>query len=603
MPLQRAPLILLFLLSALCVQTAFAQTKIGQILFVHGNARIISTDGSSHDAKAGMIVSLGDKIITQAASSLQIQLSDTTYFAVRPNSEVVLDQYQYLNKPGDKVETSVLRGGLRSITGTVGERNKRAFRLKTPVATIGIRGTDLNIYYIPPDRTEEYSSPTGTYLTLQRGGAYLENTTGKQTVTPGKAAYTPNEAITPEPLALLPPVFKEPVYEQELPGINDQPPVASPPPVQNAGYFSGRFLLAAGRSGHFMHHNANLLPEADALLLQGVQDTPYDASGRQIRGYLQLNTQYRPNAKANLKAGIGLQNNSLSTDFTGAGDDTSLSLSGLNTYLAADLFPSDTVSLHAKLEWRDHLDSGSDFYQEADLYRRSKAREADPQDAALIPASAPGDKLSRLQLGADVALNSRITLFGRLNQTQSQWHNFYANRPDNQSANLESILRNNGNTPELLAYDAGMHSRIMQTGVRARSDVQPVEITGSVLFGSFRMDDDPSQEFSGSLKGIQSRALWRATNRLTPFADISLLRLEGDGRHSLYDEPLEPENGSAFSVDTQLLNTTLGARYQWQHNIQLQALLQHLTRTTDSSDASTHNRHSLATELQLQVSF
>lgn len=618
--LYALPSLLLLFLCLLYAQMAEAETRnaevrIGQILFVHGSARIINIRGEIRTAKAGSFVALGDKVITEAASSLQIQLSDTTYFAVRPKSEVVLDQYQYLNKPEDKVETSVIRGGLRSITGSVGDRNKRAFRLKTPVATIGIRGTDLTLYYIPQGMPNEYGGRSGTYLTLQRGRAFLKNEAGTQDVAPGEAAYTPDARTAPKPTATLPPVFNEPTYEKTVAGVNDQPPAAKPVPVtkpapvnkpvsvqKNNAAIRGSILLAAGHSGHFMHHNADSLPDPDALLLQGIQTTPYDASGHQTRIGLSLDGRYTVNPDAALEAGLAMQNNIVSTGFTDAGDDTSVNLSGLDWYLAAKIQPTEHLALRGQFEQRDNRGDTDHFYQESDLYRMSKARENNAKNAALYPASAPGAKTTRLQLAAELMLNPRVTLFGRLNQSDSTWDNYYARRFTQGTPGQESNRHSDNLNP--LHYRAGMNSRILQAGIKARSDAHPVVLFGSLLSGSFRSDEDPTQDFDGDLSGIQGQLIWRATPRLTPFADISLIRLTGQGRHSAYDDLYDPEDGARFSMDGRLTSTTLGVGYQWQPNVRLQGQMQYLSRDMEADAAGyADNRHSMATELQLQVSF
>src|SRR5476649_1542244 len=65
---------------------------------------------------------------------------------------VQIDNYAYdAGKPDDdSASFNLVKGGLRSITGLLGKRNKERFALKTPTATIGIRGTTFIVDFIEP---------------------------------------------------------------------------------------------------------------------------------------------------------------------------------------------------------------------------------------------------------------------------------------------------------------------------------------------------------------------------------------------------------------------------------------------------------------------
>ncbi len=134
---------------------------VGTVLFVHGKVELISPDGLYRRTVKGGKVYQGDVITTGTASSLQLDMIDSGYFAVRPDSKVEINDYVYQQKETDKVTATLLRGGLRSITGAIGQTNKRNFALKTPVATIGIRGTDLEIYYLSEQDAAQYTAQTG----------------------------------------------------------------------------------------------------------------------------------------------------------------------------------------------------------------------------------------------------------------------------------------------------------------------------------------------------------------------------------------------------------------------------------------------------------
>ncbi len=81
----------------------------------------------------------GREIVTTVADSLaKIVLKDDTNLSVGPNSSVTLDNFVY-SGPSDfrKASFGVARGALRF---TSGGSDRRSYQMRTPIATIGVRG-------------------------------------------------------------------------------------------------------------------------------------------------------------------------------------------------------------------------------------------------------------------------------------------------------------------------------------------------------------------------------------------------------------------------------------------------------------------------------
>lgn len=87
-------------------------------------------------------VFMGDSIATSALGEAQILLIDDTKLVVGPRSAVVIDEF-VINSSGaaHKVTLNAVRGAFRFITGS---GRKQAYRITTPTATIGIRGTKFD---------------------------------------------------------------------------------------------------------------------------------------------------------------------------------------------------------------------------------------------------------------------------------------------------------------------------------------------------------------------------------------------------------------------------------------------------------------------------
>ena len=123
-------------------------------------------------------------------------MNDKGLVQLNPDSTVKIDEFVFNNNAKtDKVEFSILKGTMRSITGKIGITNKKNYRNKTPVATIGIRGTDYTIRYCDNDCGDEYN---GLYAQVYSGGIIIENDGGSLDVDPGEYAYV--ESVNAEPV-------------------------------------------------------------------------------------------------------------------------------------------------------------------------------------------------------------------------------------------------------------------------------------------------------------------------------------------------------------------------------------------------------------------
>jgi hypothetical protein len=84
-------------------------------------------------------VFLGDSVVTNRDGEAQIRLLDDTRLVVGPNSSIVIDQFVFSGKgQAGAVSIDAVRGAFRFITGV---SQKDAYSIKTPMATIGVRGT------------------------------------------------------------------------------------------------------------------------------------------------------------------------------------------------------------------------------------------------------------------------------------------------------------------------------------------------------------------------------------------------------------------------------------------------------------------------------
>ncbi len=114
----------------------------GKVEFASGGAAVQGTDGSSRILAKGMDINTGDTILTGPGRA-QIKFTDGGFMSFQPDTQFKIEDYNFDGKQdgSEKGFFRLIEGGLRAVTGLVGKQNKTNYRVATPVATIGIRGT------------------------------------------------------------------------------------------------------------------------------------------------------------------------------------------------------------------------------------------------------------------------------------------------------------------------------------------------------------------------------------------------------------------------------------------------------------------------------
>ncbi len=171
-----------------------------RVQFVSGDVQITGPDRIARAASKGDALSEGDTIATGRNSAAQLRMADDGVIAMRPDSRIVIDTFHWEGRE-DGRERSVLslfKGGFRAITGVIGRRNKANYLVNTPTATIGIRGTDHEPFYVPPPAPGETPpAPPGTYNKVNVGETVIRTQGGTVVLGANQVGYAPVQAGTP----------------------------------------------------------------------------------------------------------------------------------------------------------------------------------------------------------------------------------------------------------------------------------------------------------------------------------------------------------------------------------------------------------------------
>lgn len=145
--------------------TSTQPDTVGEATLVIGQAKLVGADGVTRMVDRGTAIRVGDRVETGVGGHVHLRFVDGGRLSVRPSSRLQVENYnRNLEQPGlTAIKFRLDEGVVRSITGAWGEAARDRFRLNTPVAAIGVKGTDFVVQ----------SSATNTQATVYTGAIVL----------------------------------------------------------------------------------------------------------------------------------------------------------------------------------------------------------------------------------------------------------------------------------------------------------------------------------------------------------------------------------------------------------------------------------------------
>jgi hypothetical protein len=184
------------LLAGIC-SLAMAGQVAGTVINLSGPLMAQKADGKVKVLALRSEVESGDTLVSEKNTYAQIKFIDNSEITLKPNTTFKVEAFAFdAGKPeGDSASFNLVKGGLRSITGLLGKRNKEKFQLKTPTATIGIRGTTFVAEYIPASAEPALAMRYSLSSVLLAG--QIELPVQLAQLAPGKAPGLPTVGLQP----------------------------------------------------------------------------------------------------------------------------------------------------------------------------------------------------------------------------------------------------------------------------------------------------------------------------------------------------------------------------------------------------------------------
>lgn len=181
--------------------------------------------------KKGAKVNVGDILLAKDGSYAQIKFIDKGEMILRPDTEVIISDYGFdlKNPTENKAKLEITKGGLRRLTGLIGKTKRDEDQLKTPTATVGIRGTVYDSLVCTPTAGDCGDLASGEYFSVKSGSIEVKSPQGNINIPAGKVGNIKQDKNDPN-------VKGAPIILDKDPGL---PPFNPPKEAQIGGEEEG----------------------------------------------------------------------------------------------------------------------------------------------------------------------------------------------------------------------------------------------------------------------------------------------------------------------------------------------------------------------------
>lgn len=251
------------------VQPGLAAASAAKVLFAVGRVEV-SRGGQVLPLTRGSTLEVGDTVSTGPTGMTQLRFSDGALMSLRGGSAMTVEAYELpkampvaaapallvssLPPGASKPDTGgagrsvlrLVRGAFRTITGLIGKGQGDDYRVLTPAATIGIRGTDYTAAYCEGDCP---GSEDGLYVGVSKGEVNVSNDAGEQQLGQNEYSHTRDAGSAPEQQTAPPEALEVPIEAPPAEGEDS----GNQPEAGVSGYpedSSGTYVEGGAESGY-----------------------------------------------------------------------------------------------------------------------------------------------------------------------------------------------------------------------------------------------------------------------------------------------------------------------------------------------------------------
>ena len=170
---------------------AQALDPVGSLTRVQGKVSAMS-GGDERAMSPGDPVHLGETLITGEQARAELTMRDATVITLSEQTVFTIERF---DQARHSARFEMVRGAFRAATGSIAKPSKPDFTVKTPLAVIGIRGTDFWGGFLTPEELSVFM--------ISGRGVFVKNASGRQDITkPGQGITVLSPDQPPSPAVM-----------------------------------------------------------------------------------------------------------------------------------------------------------------------------------------------------------------------------------------------------------------------------------------------------------------------------------------------------------------------------------------------------------------
>jgi len=167
---------------------------VGQVIQSRGKTFSISKKDKKQNLEVGSEIYVGDRIFTGVKGFIRLNMIDEAKIDLRCNSEMLIEDYQLL-RGGNRSVIYLIKGSVKKISGSIGKMAEDIYEMNTPLATVGVRGTEYAIRVLQQygcDGSLDVNSK-GLFVKVRRGAIDVKTDKQEQVLVKDEAAHIEKE--------------------------------------------------------------------------------------------------------------------------------------------------------------------------------------------------------------------------------------------------------------------------------------------------------------------------------------------------------------------------------------------------------------------------
>ena len=195
-----------------------APQSVGQVIKSRGKTFVISKEKKKRNLDLGSEVYVGDRIFTGVKGFVRLSMIDESKIDLRCNSEMIIEDYQLL-RGNNRSVIYLIKGSVKKITGSIGKMAEDIYEMHTPLATVGVRGTEYALRVLQTygcDGSMDVNS-NGLFVKVNKGGIDVKGPKDDVSLNNGDVALIANKESKTLPIQARDGVFDD-VANQEKAG-------------------------------------------------------------------------------------------------------------------------------------------------------------------------------------------------------------------------------------------------------------------------------------------------------------------------------------------------------------------------------------------------